>query len=363
MKPAAFSPRTLFIAAVTAVITLSVVGWGLWSVAAAQYRHVVDHWIEEGRAAGYHISYDSRYLFGFPNHVVMRLTNLRWANADGIRFHTDDMDIAVAPWDWTHYAAKFKGDVSLTAPLDNDGHALTLAGANGRAKVTLDKNGVWREAHVSLDGAEVGLAPKYLFKTGMLDASAARPEAPPTDHKHVGLTITGEADDIAVPAAMPQPFGSKAHKMSVSLRVMGPVPDVRRRADVAAWNNASGIVEFDDLSIDWGVLDMTARGTLGFDDDLQPEGAFAGTIANAEATVQALMKGGFIEKRSSGMLTSALNLFGKPAPDGGKGMEFPITVQLGGLFFGPVRIFTFPSIDWPEAPPPVPSHASISVAG
>jgi hypothetical protein len=77
---------------------------------------------------------------------------------------------------------------------------------------------------------------------------------------------------------MPSPFGNKAAKLSFHIRVMDALPDIRRRASVDAWNKDSGVVEFDDFSVSWGVLDLASKGTLGFDDDLQPEGAFSGTI-------------------------------------------------------------------------------------
>jgi len=150
---------------------------------------------------------------------------------------------------------------------------------------------------------------------------------------------------------MPTPFGTEASHMGARMRVMGPVPDVRTRAAVDAWNKDSGIVEFDDLSLNWGVLDISSKGTLGFDDDLQPEGAFAGTVVNAEKTVRALVDGGFIAMHDKDMLASMMEIFSKPLPHGAKGLEMPITVQLGGLFLGPIRVFTFPEIEWPVAPP------------
>jgi len=350
MKPAAFSPRTFFIAAVTMVVVLSVGGWSLWSIAAAQYRHVIDGWIDEGRTQGYQISYKDRQVFGFPRHIIMRLTDLHWRNADDIDFRTDDMDIQVTPWDWQHYEARFKGHASVAAPTDDKDHALLISSSTGRAQVTLDTNGFWKNARLMLDDTKLGLTPNYLFQADQLSVSLTRPDIEPKDHTQVGLNIDGEADNIAVPEAMPSPFGKKAEKVEAHMRVMGRVPDVRERADVDAWNKDSGIVEFDDLTIRWGVLDMESKGTVGFDDDLQPEGAFAGIVANPQKTFHALMDQGFIATHDASMLDSAMELFAKPAA-GGKGMEFPITVQLGGLFFGPIRIFTFPEIEWPTAPP------------
>jgi len=351
MKPAFFSPRSLFVATLTVIVTLTILGWVFWSLAAAQYRRVIDGWIDEGRSAGYEITYDDRLIFGFPRRITMRLINLRWRRNDGIDFHTDAMDIAAMPWDWSNFDAKFKDHASVAAPMDSEGHALLLSSSSGRAHVVLDANGVWHAAKLSLNDSKIGLAPDYLFQAGKLSAEVTRPDMPPKDHTEVGLTIAGEAETIDIPPAMPSPFGDKATKLSARMRVMGAVPDVRRRSAVDAWNKDSGIVEFDDFSVSWGVLDFVSKGTLGFDDDLQPEGAFAGTLANPEKTMRTLMDRGFIVMHDADMLAAAMAQFAKPSARGAKGMELPITIQLGGLFFGPIRIFTFPEIEWPIEPP------------
>ena len=351
MKPPAFSPRFFFIATVTAIVTITIVGWSLWSLSAAQYRRIIDGWIDEGRAAGYQISYDKRQTFGFPRHIVMRLANLHWRNADGIDFRTDDMDIEVTPWNWNQFDAKFKNHVSLAAPLDTEGRALMLSSGEGRAHIKLDDDGIWTRAELALRDAKLGLSPNYLFGAERLSVAVERPVDPPKDHTQAGLSLEGEADSIDVPEAMPSPFGNKANKLSMHMRVMGPVPDVRKRSSVDAWNKDSGIVEFDDFSIDWGVLNMESKGTLGFDDDLQPEGAFAGTVAKPKETMQALIDKGFVAMHDQDMLDAMMEMFARPAPHGSKGMDMPITVQLGGLFFGPVRVTTFPEIEWPAAPP------------
>lgn len=320
-------------------------------MSAAQFRRVIDNWIDQGRAAGYQISYDDRETFGFPRRITMRLTNIHWKTADGIDFRADAMDLIATPWDWKNFDAKFKNHVAVTTPLDDQGHALILSSASGRAHARLDQDGVWREAHLALNDTRAGLAPNYLFEAERLNASISRPDTPPKDHTQVGLTIDGEADAITLPPAMPSPFGDKATKFAAHLRVMGSVPDVRIRAAVDAWNKDSGVVEFDSFALQWGTLSLAAKGTVGFDDDLQPEGAFGGTVAEPQKTFQAFVDHGFIAMHDKTMLTSAMELFAKPGAHDGQGMELPITVQLGGLFFGPIRIFTFPEIEWPVAPP------------
>ena len=136
-------------------------------------------------------------------------------------------------------------------------------------------------------------------------------------------------------------------KISVDMRVMGTTPDFRKKESVAAWNKKNGMVEFDRLDIEWGALLLASKGTIGFDDDLQPEGAFAATIGHQDAVLETLMKAGFIAPTQEGMLSSAMRLFAKPSPiKGENGVDVPVAVQLGGLFLGPVRIFAYPPIEW-----------------
>lgn len=346
------SIRRFLIAAGTAIIILAVIWWALWSMAAVQFRSVIDGWIEKGRAAGYQIVYDDEQLFGFPRHIVVRFQGLHWKNTDGILFHAASIDISAEPWRWQHFDARFKPEVELNAPLEGGQQSLALGGEDGKAHVELDGDGNWIKARLSLVNARFGRAPDYLFLARRLETSAERPSPPPASHKDVGLTLVGNAEDMVLPSAMPTPFGPKMAKLAIDMRVMGAVPDVRLKNSVAAWNKDSGVVQFERLDMDWGPMVLRARGTMGFDDDLQPEGAFSGAVSGHEAVLKALMDNGFIAAHQESMLNSALSLFARPSKDSNTpGIEIPITVQLGGLFLGPVRIFTFPEIEWPQEVP------------
>ncbi len=345
------SSRRAVVLAAGAIAVGAFIWCALWGIAALQYRGVLDTWIETGRAEGYRISYDRREMFGFPRRVVTRFTGLRWINADGIAFRADTIDIGAFPWRWRRFTATFKGHVALEAPIENDAHALTIACEYGQAEAEISRQGLWLFSRIGINAARVGVAPDYLFAAESLSASARRPEDPPRGHGETGLTVTGAASGVTLPASIATPFGPKMAVAEAELRVMGAVPDFRRRPSVAAWNHDSGVVEFDRLRLGWGPVNLDARGTMGFDDDLQPEGAFAGALAGYKEVLKALVDYGSIAPRQEAMLNSALNLFARPArADGHKGIEMPITVQLGGLFLGPVKVFAFPEIVWPEAP-------------
>ncbi len=332
------------------LVTLTVLWWGVWSIAAAQYRNVMDRWIDEGRASGYHITYDEHRLFGFPRRVTLRFSNVQWTNTDAIEFHADTIDIAAWPWQWQAFDVKFKNRVQITAPIDDTGQALIVGGENGRAHVELDGDGIWKLSRVALTDAAVGRTPNYVFRAAKLNVAVERPDMPPQNHKQVGLTLTASGENITLPAEAASPFGLTMPLLTVALRVMDDVPDFRKKESVAAWNRDMGVVEFDDLQMEWGPLALKAKGTVGFDDDLQPEGAFASVIGGPEAVLKALGEHGFIAAGQQEMLSSSLSLFAKPANVTAtkSGIEVPIAVQLGGFFLGPVKIFNFPEIRWPE---------------
>lgn len=327
----------------------------VWGIAAYRYHHVLVALVEAGREEGYTVEYNDQGVRGFPSHTIVRLEDIRWKSPDGITFHADDMTITSPMWGWRKFDVAFPKGALLTVPLDQPGEALRLAAGSGTAHIMLDNDRHWRLGLLTLDHAAFGRDPDYVFQSAQLICRADRPEQEPQDVKSAGLTLSAEADTVAVPDSIPSPFGKVMQHAGLALRVMGAVPDVRRKDDVAAWNKTSGVVAFDHLDMDWGVLNLRARGTMGFDDELQPEGALAAALTGHEAVIKVLLENGFIAQRQAGMLGAALSLFAKAAPPPDRdhpaqtqGIELPVAVQLGGLFFGPVKIFSFPEIVWQE---------------
>lgn len=346
--PIKSSHRFKIIIAVTiASLGLWISAW-LWAV--LQYHQVIDGWVSTQRAMGYQVEYDDRLTVGFPHHIMLRFDNLRWKNNDNIVFKADHMDLSALPWQWQKFHAKFKGHVELEAPIGAGSTALVLGGNEGRASVELDTDGIWKFSDVSLEQAHFGRSPDYVFQTERLKASATRPNHPPKDHTESSLIVTGDAEGVSLPQAVPSPFGSTIKLMHAEVRVMSEMPDFRKKESLTAWNNDSGVVQFDALHIAWGPMDLAAKGTIGFDDALQPEGAFASTIDGHEAVLKALSDYGYIAPRQKAMMDSALSLLAKPAEgDNSSALDMPITIQLGGLFFGPIKIFAFPEIEWESA--------------
>lgn len=342
-----FARRNRIITIVILVLGVTAVFWILWFVGATKYQSVVDNWIRLGRWEGYEISYDRREEFGFPKQTVLRFTNVRWKNTDGIEFHAGDLDISAGLWETKNFKAKFKGQVEIDAPGDPDHYSLILAGEAGSVEVKLSDDGLWEDCSLSMKMARVGRAPDYIFLADAIKLSAHRPSNDPKTAKEAGLNLSSEFENITLPAAMPPTFGSKMSSLQVDLRLMGPVPDFRKKSSVEAWNKLNGLVDFDRFNMEWGPLLIDSRGTMNFDDDNQPEGVFAAVVGHQDQVLDKLTKGGFIAATQQDILGSAMRLLAKPAKvQGADGVEVPIAIQLGGFFFGPVKIFAYPPIEW-----------------
>jgi hypothetical protein len=344
--------RRFLIAAVAALVISLVLWWGVWSIAASQYRIFINQWIEAHRPEGYQVTYDSQDLQGFPRAISLHFSNFVLQNPDGVKIHANDVSLSTYPWRWHRFTAKLKRGFELAIPFTGEKTLFITTAATVHNHTELAETGDWKYINLEMTDAKAVWGTEPFFSAGMFKFAIKRPAIPPIDRTLAGFTFEGEANDLTLPPGLDSPFGAKVTNIAANFRVMGPVPDPRIKESVAAWNGANGTVEFDKFFLNWGPLILSTRGTLGLDDDLQPEGAFSGQIGNHQEVLKTLMAHDYIPKREAGMLDSALNLFAKKLTVGGKsGIEVPITVQLGGMFLGPVHVFEFPEIEWEPAPP------------
>ena len=189
--------------------------------------------------------------------MVLRFTNVNWKNAEGIAFHADQMDLSSLPWDREVFDARFRGHArNRHAPLAMPTEKTSpLSGEMGSAHVVSEApDGIWKFSRVSLTQAKWGRAPDFLFRADQLEASARRPETPPKNHARYrpdGDRERRRQRDAAREHGKPVRAENGGDGCG-DARVMGPVPDFRRKDSVAVWNTDSGVVEFDKLNMNWG---------------------------------------------------------------------------------------------------------------
>jgi hypothetical protein len=292
------------------LIGFAILWGGLWFITSTRFHKQIDEWIAKERAAGQQISYDESISGGSPIAVTRNFRNLRWQNSKGASLHANDMIVTMRPWNWLALEARLIHGAEAELPLPEAKDTLALRSDNISVRV-------------------------------------AAPLTTPKGHRDVGQSLSINAKGIGVRTGKPLPFGGTIETASIALRVMGAPPDFSKRDSVAAWNNASGVVEIDAFHLNWGALDLAMKGTLALNNALQPEGAFSGQIGHRENVVKAMANVKWITKNDAVLLNNALNQLPKSSAANGKGDEtMPLAVQSGGLFLGPVRVMTLPKISW-----------------
>jgi len=347
--------RIAILSLVTVLITITL--WSLlWTVGAVQYRAYIDGWIASHRTQGYQVSYDTRDTMGFPGEISLHYSNFVLQSPDGVKIHANDVSLSAFPWHWNDLEAKLKHGFDLSIPFTDLKTLSIRSEVAARNHTKLDANGDWLFVDLELEQANAVWGETPFFTAGKFEVAMQRPDRAPKDRHDTGLTVTARTDNLTMPNEYAGPFGPHVQNVDASMRVMGPVPDPRLKESVEAWNASGGTVEFDKFFLSWGALLLQSKGTLGLDDELQPEGAFSAAIGNSGEVIKVLLASGAIPQRQTAMLDSALDLFTKKTVvEGHDGIEAPLAVQLGGFFLGPVRIFEFPEIEWPHADPAAPS--------
>lgn len=276
----------------------------LWGGAAYQLNKKLDAWTKAPQGTGLELSFASRDTGGTPWSVRIHLENVEVKHAGRYNLHAKEAVLYANIWDWKTITTKLR-----------DG----IQGQLNNLPFTAD--------HIKLN----------------FDS----PDQPPLTYREAGLSLWVIINNLQLTSEKPLPFGNQIDTLSFALDVMGETPDFSNPASIKTWNEASGVLEFNQLDIVWGPLLVSAKGTLGLNPSLQPEGAFSGKVEGLDEAVDKLVAQGSIEKRQESLLRASLSVLSRPSGmvNGGAPIV-PITVQNGGLYLGPVKIMDMMPIIW-----------------
>ncbi len=292
------------------------------------------------------------HLFG----LIVLIMALVWSLVWGITaYHTGQMlDLLIA--NAAQDGAKISFEKRFTGGTPWAVHAhlepFTLRMKNGneiKAKEAVFYINLWNWKVVSgklHKGIDVKLMGKTI-KAGIIKFGFEKPKRIPTDYTETGLSFWLQPLGVTFEETPPFALGNSWEEGFFRVRIMGPVPNFMNQRAIAAWNEASGVLEFDRFFVNWGPLKVTANGTLGLDSKLQPEGAFSGRITGLDEAIGAIAAQKNMKDRKLSLLRSALNVLARPSSLTGKSASIvPISVQSGQVFLGPVKLLEFPTIDW-----------------
>lgn len=315
-----------------------------WWIVAGTLEHGLLAWADAQRAQGGVVEFKDLAIGGFPLNVRASIGEARVA-AHGLDWRGTAL-VAEAPlWDPARIDLVLPGAQHLRV-VPRGGAPVDLTAKNGgTGYVLMSENGVPMEGRLTFPGAT--LTPEVpgrpVFTAAGLELTLTRPAEPPADHQNTGLGATLTVTDVQLPGAAPAALGSVVRRAEVALRVQGRPPQIEPES-LAAWSRDGGTVEVDAAALDWGPLKLALNGTLALDRELQPMAAMTAEVRGAAKALAALQDQ--LRPNEMTVAHSIVGMLARPDADGEPVIKAPVTIQSRGLFVGPLKVASVPTIQW-----------------
>jgi hypothetical protein len=318
---------------------------GYWFLVARRIEAGIVDWAQSKRADKIDFSWQKMHVTGYP--FAFRVDLGSAALRDGTITPSPELHITMLsgtarPWNFA--------DWRLVAP---DGFTADFAAAGGGAPVKLiaqtadgvvsiESEGGWTLWLALRDTTiEAGAA----VLVGSASATLTVPPRPSPGQPDQVMALAVEAGQIKLPHAV-GPLGDAIDELDFGATVKGAMPSGKLADAVAAWRDAGGKIELDNLRLKWGALDATATGTIALDQELQPTGGFSGAIQGYDQILMALVQSGQMRASDAGLARIALTLLAKTGPDGKPEIRTVFTIQNGQMLLGPAKLGRVPRITW-----------------
>ena len=343
----------LWLVVAIALLLLLFAGYTVWWLrAAGDFRDRTLSWIEERRAAGWHLTYGDVSRYGFPLALGVRLD-----------------DPVVSPhdrsWQWS------AGRLRLTAPLLGDRPPRLAAGGDQAIEFTTGgtiSRWTGRSQQMSFDIQTADswmpngrLAVRDLTLTGeagdsigigRLDfVSTGDPSAAATAEVSTWATRL-LATKVHLPRAFDGGCGRDLDEVEIEGGLYGALTPQPWPAVLAKWRDSGGVIEIERLRLVCGALSIDGEGTLALDGRGQPIGAMSTHIQGYDAALDRLAAAQTIDPHVAAAAKILLRALARSNAEGAATLSAPLSLQDRALSLGPVTLLRLQPVHWLDQPAP-----------
>jgi hypothetical protein len=329
-----------------ALLLLVVLGGytAFWFVAAGRVEGGLSQWAQSVRDHNHlDLTWKTVTVGGFPLGFRIGLDEARLRNlaSGGGEVQMPVLTASARPWDFRVWRLRMPQGLTASAgPAGKPGTALTARSASGSVAVGADGGArIWFA--LASPGADVGVH----LAAGHADIWLNLPPQQPQSHAETVFGVAVAAREVSLPQ-VPAPFTNPLDEIDFAVTIKGPLSPGPLRQAAAAWRDAGGTLELDQLSLRWGGLKVRGSGTVALDRELQPEGAFSGAVEGYGQLMQALVAAHRMRASDASLAQLALTMLARAGPDGRPEIATSFTIQDGQMFLGPARLGAAPHIAW-----------------
>ncbi|HEX3412931.1 MAG TPA: DUF2125 domain-containing protein [Stellaceae bacterium] len=315
-----------------------------WFLVARRIEAGIVDWSLSQQADKIDLSWQKMRVSGYP--AAFRVDLGSAALRDGAitpspELHIPMLSGTARPWNFSDW--RLEAPEGFTADFATGAGAPTkLIAQTADGVVSIETEGGWT-LWLTLRETTVEAGAPVLV--GSAHATLAVPPRPSRGSAHPLMSLAVEASRIKLPAAI-APLGDTVDELDFAATGKGAVPSGKLADALAAWRDAGGKIELDNLHLKWGALDATATGTIALDQELQPTSGFSGAIQGYDQILTALVQNGQMRASDAGLARIALTFLAKAGPDGKPEIRTAFTIQNGQMFLGPAKLGRVPRITW-----------------
>jgi hypothetical protein len=304
---------------------------GYWFVVAGQIEDGVVAWAQSEAADKLEVSWQKLRVTGFPTafRVELETVGLRDnALIPAPEFRIPAVSGAARPWDFATWRLAARQGFTADIAAAGERAPAKLIAQRADGIVAIETEGGWK-LWLNLQDISV----QAVSNVRVTSANAWI------------MAVAGDARRVTLPAAV-EPLGDMIDELDFGATVKGAIPNGKLPEALAAWRDAGGAIELDNLRVKWGALRARASGTIALDPELQLMGAFSGAIEGYDQILTALVQGGRLRAADAGLARIALTLLAKTGPDGEPEIKTAFTIQNGQMYLGPAKLGKAPRLTW-----------------
>jgi hypothetical protein len=316
-----------------------------WLVVARQITDGVAAWAQTERAEKVDALWERIGVEGFPFVCRVELENA--VLRDGRLTPSPELRIpalsaSARPWDFASWRLIAPAGLSAVIAGGGERPPLKLTAHTAEGVLIADPKA---GANLWLNLQDVTAEAGEAVPISSANAWVILPAKPPRSHADPALGVALDLRQVQLPG-MTSVLNDTIDELAFNITVKGAVPSGKLAQAVSEWRDAGGMVEVDNLHLNWGGVGATASGTIALDHELQPIGGFSGAIEGYDQILIGLVQSGRMRAADAGLARLALAMLAKAGPDGRPEIKTAFTIQNGQMFLGPAKLGKTPRIVW-----------------
>lgn len=329
--------------AVLAAVSAAAYG-AYWFHVAGEVRKGFDAWMAERRAVGWTVEVGEVVVGGFPGPVMLRMERPRLSAPEGVSWQAEHVTARAAPFDLSRVRVTLTGHHQFAFA----GRGTTIDAGAADLLLHFHRDGSLDDATLTAAGLSLTSDGSEAVRVANVAATIDPLDAVNPGHDTPTIALIAAAQGIKLPPLAGLVMERKVALVDLRARVLGQLPLLPPAEAVARWSAEGGAVEIERIAVEWAPLTLEGEGTVAFDPRLQPLAAMTARVRGYGELLDRLSKAGMIAPGPAGAAKLLLGLMAKPEPRGRPSLPVPVTVQDGGLWFGPAKVMALPALEWPD---------------